>query len=56
MISVKRGPWRFHHHTVDHSNTDRAEPGFVSKAKANVERPIADYGPECLQHYLLRIG
>jgi hypothetical protein len=38
--NVERGTGRFHHQTVDYSNTDRAEPGFDSKAKANVERPI----------------
>ena len=54
--NVERGTGRFHHQTVDHSNTDRAEPSFVSKAKANVERPIPNHGPERLQDYLLRIG
>ena len=50
--NVERGTRRFHHQTVDHSNTDRAEPSFVSKAKANVERPIPNHGPERLQDYL----
>jgi hypothetical protein len=54
--NVERGTRCFHHQTVDHSNTDRAEPSFVSKAKANVERPIANHGPERLHDYLLRIG
>jgi len=53
---MERGTGRFHHQTVDHSNTDSAEPGFVSKAKANVERPIANHGSERLHNYLLRIG
>lgn len=52
---VERSTGRFHHQSVDHGNTDRAEPGFVSKAKTNVERPIPDHSPERLQDYLWRI-
>ncbi len=52
---VERSTGRFHHQTVDHSNTDRAEPGFVSKAETNVECPIPNHGPERLQDYLWRI-
>ena len=53
--NVERGAGRFHHQTVNHGNTNRAEPGFVSEAKSDVERPVPNHGSERLQDYLLRI-
>jgi hypothetical protein len=53
--NVERSTRRFHHQTVDHGDTDRAEPGLVSKAETNAERPIPSRGPERLQDYLWRI-
>jgi hypothetical protein len=52
---MERGTGRFHHQAVDHSNTDRTEPGFVSKAKPNMECPIPNHRSERPQNYPFRI-
>jgi hypothetical protein len=54
--NMERRAGRLPHQAVDDRDADRTKAGFISEAKANVERPIPYHSPERLQYYLLRIG
>jgi hypothetical protein len=54
--NVECGTRGFHSQSVDHGNTDCAEPNLIAKAKADVKRSISNHGPERLQDYLRRVG
>ena len=46
---MKCRTWRFHLQAVDDGDADRAKAGTVSKAKANMKRPVSNHGSERLR-------